>query len=227
LLVWQALDRVTSLATRNADRRDPQAPDDPRSAGRWFPYVNRGAYADTNQFGLALKDYQRLHPGRHGLGAFSAGALLSSRPARSRWALRRSREAGYNVYNLPFQRALALAALGRTRRPTASSSRARHEPALAHPRTRVAPLPNRDDARPPADAVRDLKLLASLDPRHEGRQMLDGAHHDRGSAGARDVLDVLVKEEPSARAFARASLTTGSAQGRGERGHRERHPHRG
>lgn len=223
LLVWQALDRVTSLATPERAWTDAirKLPDDPRSVGRWFPYVNRGAaYAETNQFGLALKDYQRASTlGDMGMGAFSAGSLLSlsGQHSLALGAFAEAEKQGYNVYNLPFQRGLALAALGRNEEAYAQLQAARamnppsptRELVLLHS-GRIAMTIGRQ-----ADAVRDLKLLERLDPRQrEGRQMLAMALIMTGdAAGARTVADALVKEEPSARAYyARALANYGLKQ---------------
>ncbi|HET9653228.1 MAG TPA: hypothetical protein VFP36_13595, partial [Usitatibacter sp.] len=61
-LTWQSLDRVISLATPESAWSDAIAklPNDPRSVGRWFAYLNRGnAYVENNEFKLAMRDFER------------------------------------------------------------------------------------------------------------------------------------------------------------------------
>jgi tetratricopeptide (TPR) repeat protein len=118
-LTWQSLDRVMSLATPERAWSDAieKLPNDPRSVGRWFPYLNRGtAYVDSNQFNLAMKDFQRsAQLGDLGMGTFNMGALMaaSGRHERALAAFDEAQRQGYDLYNLPFQRGLSLQALGR------------------------------------------------------------------------------------------------------------------
>lgn len=211
LLVWQALDRVTSLATPERAWTDAirKLPDDPRSVGRWFPYVNRGAtYAETNQFGLALKDYQRASTlGDMGMGAFSAGSLLglSGQHALALGAFASAEKEGFKGYALHFQRGLSLTALNR-------HEEAHREFLLA--RALNPPSPNfgivllhigRSAVAmgKPAEALPALRQLVQLEPRNrDGRHTLAIALIMTGDpGGARDVLDGLLKEESSARAY--------------------------
>ena len=119
LLVWQALDRVLSMATPISVWTDAieKLPRDPRSVGRWFPYLNRGvAYVDRDEFEPAMKDFEvSAALGDMGLGTFNLGAVLvaTGNPAKALPAFDRAEKEGYNLYNLPFQRGLALMALGR------------------------------------------------------------------------------------------------------------------
>ena len=118
-LVWQASNRVFSLATPERAWSDAIAklPDDARSVGRWFPYLNRGTeYVEANQLALALRDFEvssRL--GDLGMGAFNKGAVLSTtgKPLEALAAFDEAERQGYNLYNLPAQRAQALLAAGR------------------------------------------------------------------------------------------------------------------
>ncbi len=119
LLTWQALDRVSSLATVEGVWTDAIAklPRDPRSVGRWFPYLNRGvAYVDRDEFDLALRDFEASAAlGDLGIGTFNKGAVLlrTGKPAQALPAFDRAQNQGYSLYNLPFQRGLALMQLGR------------------------------------------------------------------------------------------------------------------
>jgi tetratricopeptide (TPR) repeat protein len=118
-LVWQSLDRVASLATPESAWSDAikKLPDDPRSVGRWFPYLNRGsAYVEANQFNLAMQDFQRsARLGDMGMGTFNMGSLLAAagQHQRALAAFDEAERQGYNLYNLPFQRGLSLQALHR------------------------------------------------------------------------------------------------------------------
>ena len=118
LLVWQGLDRVLSLSTPVRAYSDAIAklPDDPRSVGRWFPYLNRGnAYLDSDQMALAAQDFLTSSTlGDMGMGTFNLGAIefLAGRPEQALAAFERAEKEGYDLYNLPFQRGRALLALG-------------------------------------------------------------------------------------------------------------------
>jgi tetratricopeptide (TPR) repeat protein len=119
LLSWQALDRVFSMATPVRVWSDAieKLPKDPRSVGRWFPYLNRGtAYVDRDEFDPALRDFEiSAALGDMGIGVFNRGAVLlaSGKPAQALPAFDRAEKEGYNLYNLPLQRGLALMALGK------------------------------------------------------------------------------------------------------------------
>lgn len=119
LLSWQATERVLSLATPETAWTDAIAklPKDPRAVGRWFPYLNRGAYyVDRDQFDLAMRDFETSSAlGDTGIGAFNLGSLLTAkgRPQQALAMFDKAQKEGYDLHDLPFQRALAYAALGR------------------------------------------------------------------------------------------------------------------
>ncbi len=119
LLTWQAIDRVFSMATVEGVWTDAieKLPRDPRSVGRWFPYLNRGAaYVDREEFQLALRDFESSAAlGDGGLGTFNQGAVLltTGKPVEAIAAFDRAEKEGYGLYNLPFQRGMALMALGK------------------------------------------------------------------------------------------------------------------
>ncbi len=215
LLVWQAMDRVLSLATPESAWTDAikKLPDDARSVGRWFPYLNRGSvYVEQNLFNLALHDFEASAAlGDQGMGMVNAGSILSAqgRHGEALAAFDRAKKEGYTLYNLSFQRGLALFGLGRVeegyREMEAVLSRSPPSPtreiALQHLGRSGMQIGKR------TEAVRALEQLVTLQPRHkEGRYLLGMASVMNGNpARAREVLDTLLQEEPSARAhYARA-----------------------
>jgi protein O-mannosyl-transferase len=215
LLVWQAMDRVRSMATPESAWTDAirKLPDDARSVGRWFPYLNRGsAYAEQNLFNLALRDFENSAAlGDQGMGMFNAGSILSAqgRHTDALAAFDRAQKEGYKAYNLPFQRGLALLALGRVEEAyremeatlAQSPASPTREIALLHLGRAGMQLGKREEP------ARALEQLVALEPRHkEGRYLLGMASVMNGNpARAREVLDALVQEDPSARAhYARA-----------------------
>jgi len=119
LLSWQALERVLSLETPETAWSDAirKLPRDPRAVGRWFPYLNRGSYyADRDEFELAIRDFETSSElGDMGMGSFDAGSMLNAtgKPQQALALFDRAEKQGYDLYSLPFQRGLALAALGR------------------------------------------------------------------------------------------------------------------
>jgi tetratricopeptide (TPR) repeat protein len=119
LLVWQSLDRIYSLSSVERAWTDAIAklPNDPRSVGRWFPYLNRGAArVDRGQYNLAMQDFDassRL--GDRGAGTFNRGALYAANGEHENALLSFdvAERDGYRLYSLPFQRGLTLSAIGR------------------------------------------------------------------------------------------------------------------
>jgi lipoprotein NlpI len=211
LFMWQAIDRVLSLETPESAWSDAivKLPDDPRSVGRWFPYLNRGAaYVESNKFALAMKDFEMSAAlGDLGMGSMSLGSLLSAsgRHQQALAAFDRAERERYNLYNLPFQRGLALLALGK--------------PVEAYRNFEIAwsrnpPSPTREltllhlgrialQQRNADDAVRLFQMLVSLDPgSKEGRYLLGMALITKNEhARAYEILDRLVKEEGKGPAF--------------------------
>jgi protein O-mannosyl-transferase len=215
LLVWQAMDRVRSMATPESAWTDAirKLPDDPRAVGRWFPYLNRGStYVEQNLFNLALRDFEASAAlGDQGMGMFNAGSILSAqgRHTEALAAFERAEKEGYKLYNLPFQRGIALFGLGRVeegyRAMEATLAQSPESPtreiALLHLGRAGMQLGKREDA------ARALEQLVAREPQHkEGRYLLGMASVMNGNpARALEVLDALVQDEPSARAhYARA-----------------------
>jgi len=180
LLSWQALDRVFSLATPERTWSDAIAklPGDPRSVGRWFPYLNRGAArVDERQYNLAMQDFDtssRL--GDMGAGQLNRGSLYAAngqhQEALAAFAV--AEREGFRMYNLPFQRALSLLALGRV--PEAYVQ-------LAQARGLSPPSPTREllllhmgrtaiQVGRPDDAVTTLQQLLTYEPRNAEARVL-------------------------------------------------------
>ena len=211
LLAWQAIDRVLSMRSVETVWTDAIAklPDDPRSVGRWFPYLNRGsAYVDGNQFDLAMHDFEASAAlGDEGMGMVNIGSILSAR-GRQREALAafdRAEREGYNLYNLPFQRGLALLRLGEAQAGyqalqaslALSPDAATREVALLEMGRAAIGL------QKPDDAVAVLTQLVAMDPGHkEGRYLLGMAYVMSGKPGeAKPVLDSLLQDESNPRAY--------------------------
>jgi tetratricopeptide (TPR) repeat protein len=211
LLVWQAWDRVASLRDPVASWTDAIAklPNDPRAVGRWFPYLNRGsAYVDQNRFDLALRDFDassRL--GDQGMGALNTGSILSAR-GRQREALAAfdaAEREGYSLYNLPFQRGLALVALGRREEALAQFERARKLDPPSPTRELLLLQIGRTALQvgKPDVALEPLRRLAELQPgNREARYLLAMANLMTGApAAALPLLDELLALQPSAPGF--------------------------
>lgn len=211
LLTWQALDRVLSLSSPQAAWTDAirKLPDDPRAVGRWFPYLNRGsAYAERDQFNLALRDFEASASlGDMGMGALNMGSILSAqgKHAQALELFDRAEKQGYNLYNLPVQRGMALAALG--------------QPAQAYGQFQAAaamnpPSPTREvvwlnigrtsmQVGQADVAVLVLQELLRVEPEHrEARYLLGMAYVTRNEhEEARQILDTLVRDEPNGRSY--------------------------
>ena len=120
LFVWQALDRVYSLSTTERIWTDTieKLPDDPRSVGRWFPFINRAeVYLDQNRYEEAYRDFQTASQlGDQGMGTYNIGALfyLVGKSQDSLAALDAAEKQGYDLFNLDYQRGVALFGLGKT-----------------------------------------------------------------------------------------------------------------
>jgi tetratricopeptide (TPR) repeat protein len=204
LFIWQGLDRVVSMETPVAAWTDAieKLPRDPRSVGRWFPYLNRGsAYVEGNQFALAMRDFDNSAAlGDMGMGALSLGSLLSAsgRHQQALAAFDRAEKEGYDLYNLPFQRALALLATGKPleARRQLEKTWAMNPPSPTRELTllhlgRIAMQEGN-----PGEAIRVLRALQSIDPANkEGRLLLGMAFVTiRDYGHAFEVLDKLVAE---------------------------------
>lgn len=214
-LGWQSFDRVISLSTPERAFSDAIAklPDDPRAVGRWFPYLNRGnAYFDRDQTQLALKDFEASSAlGDGGNGAFNVGAILlgQGKPQLALASFDKAEREGYRLYNLPFQRGMALYALGRLEPAYAQfqatlaavQDPAVREIALLHAGRIALQLGRREEA------MKHLEALLVAVPKHkEGRYLLamawiTGKEFER----ALPILDGMLAEGPDPSAyFARA-----------------------
>jgi tetratricopeptide (TPR) repeat protein len=214
-LTWQALDRIWSLSTVESAWTDAirKLPDDPRSVGRWFPYLNRGSfYAEQNQFKLAMRDFEASSAlGDLGMGSFNKGSILGAegRHTEALEAFDEAERQGYKLYNLPFQRAMALMALGKP-------AEAYQQLLATHAMS--PPSPTRElmylhlgrlgmQLGKADEAVASLRQLMAFDPKNkEGRFLLAMAHVMKNEhAEALRIADELLREDPSGRThYARA-----------------------
>jgi len=184
-------------------------PDDPRSVGRWFPYLNRGAgYVDRDEFALALRDFQNseaLHD--MGMGAFNSGAVLAAqgKHAEALAAFDRARAQGYSLYNFQAQRAQSLLALGRAPEAFAAlvEARAANPPSPTRERVlldlgKVALQVGRVDV-----ATSALEELVRADPRNGEARYLLAMTYLRGQQveRAKMLLDAMIAEGGSGAAY--------------------------
>ncbi len=211
LLGWQASDRVMSMATAESVWSDAvtKLSGDARAVGRWFPYLNRGsAYVDQGLFNLALRDYETSATlGDQGMGLFNAGSVLSAQGKQTEALAMfdRAEKEGYNLYNLPFERGQALLALGRLQegydqmQAVLARGPSREMAVLALLQLGKASI----QLKRRQDAVAALENLLSIEPTHkEARYLLGLAYVMNGQPQrARDTLDALIKEGPSARTY--------------------------
>ena len=177
-------------------------PRDPRSVGRWFPYLNRGtAYVDRDEFELAIRDFENSAAlGDMGVGTFNKGAVLvaTGHPGEALPAFDRARKEGYDLYNLPFQRGLALMAL---RRPAEAYRQFEITRAMTPPSPirelvllqlgRAAVQVGKHD-----EAIASLETLLSREPRNnEARYLQAMAYLSKGdSLRAHSLLDAWLSE---------------------------------
>lgn len=222
LLAWQAFDRVTSMRTAVSVFSDAieKLPEDPRSVGRWFPYVNRGnAYLDRNEVDLAIRDFQAASGlGDLGIGAFNTGSLLASKgkPAEALAWFDLAAKQGNGSHQVNIQRGFALVALRRLDE--------------AYDQFRIArwlnpPSPDREvvalhfgrlalQTGRKQEAIEALEQLVAWQPgSKEGRYLLGMALVSGGQPQrALPVLDALIRDDPRAapafyaRALANAGL---------------------
>jgi tetratricopeptide (TPR) repeat protein len=208
LYAWQGLDRIASLATPERAWSDAieKLPQDPRAVGRWFPYLNRGADAvDRNDFKAAVRDFEKSASlGDLGMGSFNMGAVLAlaGQHEQALAAFSLAERQGYDLFNLPFQRGLSLAALGRARDAYVQFQAA----ARLNPESPTRELVWLNLGRMalqlglPGEARGPLEALVVHEPAHrEGRYLLAMARIGTGEAGgALPLLDALLNEDPKA-----------------------------
>ncbi len=217
LLSWQAIERVLSLETPQTAWTDAirKLPNDPRAVGRWFPYLNRGSYyAERDEFELAIHDFETSSAlGDMGMGSFNAGSILTAtgKPAQALALFERAEKEGYDLYSLPFQRGLALAALGRI-------PEAYHQFDVAT--VMFPPSPTREilwlqrgrtalQTGQREVAIGDLEKYVGYDPKHaEARYLLAMAYISKGEHER--ALKLLEGEDPRDAVARCASSISGS-----------------
>ena len=189
LLSWQAVERVLSLETPETAWTDAigKLPKDPRAVGRWFPYLNRGSYyAERDQYELAIRDFEHSSTlGDMGMGSFNTGSMLNAtgKPQLALTLFDRAERQGYDLYSLPFQRGIALAALNRI-------PEAYHQFDVAT--VMFPPSPTREilwlmrgrtalQTGQKEVAIDDLSKYVAYDPKHgEARYLLAMAYNAKG-----------------------------------------------
>jgi len=211
VLTWQALDRVWSLATPERAWSDAirKLPNDERSVGRWFPYLNRGAYyVERGQFQLAMRDFEASASlGDAGMGRFNTASLLAAenKHEQALRALDEAEKQGYALYNLPFQRGLSLMALGRNAEAYDQLIKAHAmSPPSAVRQIALVHLARLDMQRGRPDlAIRSVEQILAADPKHaEAPFLLAMAHVMKNEhALAKEIAERLVREQPGSRAY--------------------------
>lgn len=204
LLGWQSVDRVLSMATPVRVWSDAiqKLPRDPRSVGRWFPYLNRGAaYVDRDEFEAAVRDFEISDSlGDMGLGSFNKGAVLvaTGHPDKALPAFARAELQGYNLYNLPFQRGLALMALGRPEEAYRQfeATDAMRPPSPVREMALLQLGRSALQLGRQAEAIASLERLLSSEPRNnEARYLQAMAYLTKGDPGrAHSILDAWLSE---------------------------------
>ena len=211
LLVWQSLDRVISMATPESVWSDAieKFPDDRRSVGQFFAYVNRGsAYVDRSMYAQAVRDFQMsARLGDEGMGEFNIGAILAAqgKHAQALAAFDQAERHGYKLYNLPFQRGLSLIAMGRVREGTDQlrSTVVMNPPS---PIREIAMLQLGRSALQLGDkdlAIYGFKSVLEKEPQNrEARYLLGLAYvMNNEPQRSREVLDPLIAEAPSGQSY--------------------------
>jgi tetratricopeptide (TPR) repeat protein len=205
LLTWQSLDRVLSMDDGEKVWSDAIAklPKDPRSVGLWFAFIQRGnAYVAKDDLKLALRDFETsARLGDMGMGAFNAGAVLvaTGKPYQALGLFERAQKEGYDAYNLPLERGLAYAALGKLPEAYAQFELAAQKNPPSPARevvlgqlARAALQLGRND-----DALAATQNLLYTDPRNrEGRYVRAMALVAKGdNARAIELLDQWIAED--------------------------------
>jgi len=219
LFAWQAIERVVSLATPETAWTDAikKLPEDPRAVGRWFPYLNRGSYyADHDRFELAIRDFEiSATLGDLGIGSFNVGSMLNAtgKPQQALQMFAAAEKQGYDLYNMPFQRGLAYAKLGKI----AEAEREFTVAMAMNP-----PTPAREilmlqlgraalQAGHPDAAISNLQSFLTKEPRHgEARYLLAMAYVAKHEpARALEVIDALGVAPGGAAHYVRAIAAYG------------------
>jgi tetratricopeptide (TPR) repeat protein len=215
LLVWQSLDRVFSMSSVDRAWTDAirKMPDDPRSVGRWFAYLNRGvARVDNRQYNLAMQDFDvSARLGDMGAGLYNRGSLYAANGEHENALLSfdAAEAAGYRLYNLHLSRGLSLVALGRLKEGYPSLVRAY----LMDPPSPAKEIVLINLGRTAlqlglhVDAAGQLRQLLALEPDNADARFYLAMALVAGKdyAGALAELEKLPKDKPSGRThYARA-----------------------
>lgn len=205
IFIWQALDRVVSLSTPERAWSDAIAklPDDPRSVGRWFPYLNRGLiYVDENRQTEAIADFKASASlGDRGIGMHNIGVVLlqADQPRAALQALDGAERQGYDLFSLYYQRAQIYHRLEQW--PLANrdydAALAKNPPAPVRARILAAKGAMALQLHHPDEGVQWLERALSVDAGlDEARQSLGMAYVMQGDfARARELFNALLEKE--------------------------------
>jgi Flp pilus assembly protein TadD len=196
LFTGLAHERVASMASPQSVWSDAIAklPDDPRSVGRWFPYLNRGNLAlEQGDLRGALADFQAsARLGDQGMGAFNIGALLfQNRQYDNALRLLDQAEAGgFKLPSLHYQRGITLRALGRLNEAYQAFERALTLNPGSPEREEILALKGQLglDLGINEQAESDIQAALAINPRHKKARLAHGmamlARHDFSNAAA-------------------------------------------
>lgn len=208
LLVWQGLDRIYTLSKPERLWSDAIArlPDDPRSVGRWFPYLVRGnLLLEQGRTREAFEDFQASSAlGDKGMGQFNMAALLfkAGQHGQALDAVDRAERAGYDFPGLRYQRGVILHALGRLGEAGRELALALAETPDSPAREEVLAVKGRVALEMgQLDAARaDFANALALNPRHKKARADLGMVlvAQRDFAGARALFTDLIEEAPVA-----------------------------
>ncbi|MDQ1314260.1 MAG: hypothetical protein QG662_369 [Pseudomonadota bacterium] len=211
LFVWQALDRVSSMSSPVRVWSDAIArhPDDPRSVGRWFPYLNRGEiHLDQGNLREAFEDFRVSSTlGDKGMGMFNIGSMLlgAGRYAEALEAYEKARQLGYDFPGLRYQRGIALHVLGRRAEAHREFELALEETPVLPRREEVLALKGRValEMGQVDAAMADLEAALELDPRHQKARVDLGMALviKRDYARAHTLFGKLIKASPDGPAY--------------------------
>lgn len=185
LFVWQALDRVYSLSSQEKVWNDAIAklPDDDRSVGRWFAYLNRGnALVDQDRIPEAARDFRAASAlGDGGIGQYNYAALLYSdgRFAESLEALDEALKLGYDLPGLYFQEGAAMLALGRQEQARGKFDQAMAKQPSPTERAEILALRGRAalELGDLAAATADVQAVLAVQAGHDGANLTLGMIH--------------------------------------------------
>lgn len=206
LLAGQAVERILSLATPERVWTDAieKLPDDPRSVGRWFPYLNRAAvHLDANRLNEAHRDFKASSSlGDGGMGTYNIGAMFAmvGKYPESLAALEDAAKQGYAGFGLDYQRGVALFSMGRFKEayPAFDAALKKGPPPAMNSRLLAVMGRTALAMGDRAKAITHLAGAIEADPRNGQARMDLGMVYVAGGdyQRAHDLFTTLLKEGP-------------------------------